>query len=268
MTAMTSPIALAPTRAAAPRPESGLCYPDCPYCRGVGYVRYDVPLEDPRFGRLEMCPNARRRALETSLARGEIDPRVGLSAQEIREMTWDMVRDGVNDAPLARRALQAAYETGYGLVFLYGASGQAKTLLLKIAVSTAFRDGKTAAYADMRAVLDDVRLAYDERENKQSELARRMEWWCARDILAIDEFDKTNSTDWALERMFQLVDQRYQRAVRREALTVIAANYDRTDELSAYLRSRIEDNRFAARGWVVHLDGPDGRRFAPLDWSY
>jgi len=245
-----------------------LCYPDCPNCGGIGYVRYNVPPGDPRFGRLQMCPNAQRRALEISLATGDIDPRVGLSADEIREMSWELIHDGINDASRALQAVRSAYDAGHGIVFLYGASGQAKTLLLKIAVATAFRDGRSAAYADMRAVLDDIRLAYDEKENKQSELVRRMEWWLSRQVLAIDELDKVNATDWAVERIFHLIDQRYQRAVRGETLTIIAANYNRTDELSSYLRSRIEDNRFASRGWVVRLEGPDGRRFVPLDWFY
>lgn len=247
-----------------------LCYPDCPHCGGVGYVRCapDAQPGDPRFGRVDVCPNAQRKAFESSLERGEIDMRIGLSASEIRNLEWSMVRVGISDGHKASQATRTACEQGHGMVFLFGASGQAKTLVLKIAVANALRAGKTAAYADMRSVLDDIRLAYDERENKQAELARRMEWWCSRDVLAVDELDKVNSTDWALERMFQLIDVRYQRAVRQEALTVLAANYSSLDELSAYLRSRIEDNRFAVRGWVVHLNGPDGRKSMPLEWRY
>ncbi len=115
---------------------------------------------------------------------------------------------------------------------------------------------------------DDIRLAFDERENKQTELVRRMQWWISRDVLALDEIDKTNSTDWAKERMFQLIDVRYQRAIRREAITIIAANYESPDEISAYLRSRIEDNRFVENGLVVYLNGPDGRKAVPIGWRY
>lgn len=247
-----------------------LCAPDCPTCGGSGYVRQNPNAQpgDVDFGKVIMCPTARRLAFMDALARGELDERIGLKPSEIQELTWDTIRAGISDGPKARAAVQRAYQVGYGLVFLYGKSGQAKTLSLKIAVASALADGKTAAYANMLAVLDDIRLAFDERENKQAELARRMEWWISRDVLAIDELDKTNSTDWARERMFQLIDARYQRAVRQEALTLIAANYDSTDELSDYLRSRIEDNRFAARGWIVHLNGPDGRRMIPPNWRF
>jgi len=29
--------------------------PNCPQCRGVGYVRYDVPFGHEKFGKLESC---------------------------------------------------------------------------------------------------------------------------------------------------------------------------------------------------------------------
>lgn len=247
-----------------------LCKPDCPICGGSGYVHKDpnAQVGDPDFGKLVMCPTAQRFAFVDKLTRGELDPRIGLTPLEIQGLSWDVIKDGLSDGHKAREAVRAAYQRGHGIVFLFGKSGQAKTLALKIAVAVALAEGKRSAYANMLSVLDDIRLAFDERENKQTELVRRMDWWLSRDILAVDELDKVNSTDWARERMFQLIDARYQRAVRQEALTIIAANYDSTDELSPYLRSRIEDNRFMECGMVVHLNGPDGRKAVPVGWKY
>ncbi len=37
------------------RVERLLGDPNCPHCRGVGYVRFDVPMGDPKFGRQEAC---------------------------------------------------------------------------------------------------------------------------------------------------------------------------------------------------------------------
>lgn len=247
---------------------ASLCKPDCPICGGMGYFRYDVPVGHPKFGKVEMCPTARRLAFSRSLEEDALDPRIGLRPDEVLNLHWDLVQEGLSDGHKARAAVQSAYRVGHGMCFLYGKSGQAKTLLLKIAVAIGLKEGKSAAYANMLSVLDDIRLAFDARENKQTELVRRMEWWQSLDILAIDELDKVNATDWALERIFQLIDVRYQRAVRGEALTVVAGNYNSTDELSDYLRSRIEDNRFAARGWVVYLDGVDGRKAVPVGWRY
>ena len=248
--------------------SKGDCSPDCPECNGFGYVRYDVPVGHPKFGRLERCPNVKARAIEKSLQVGEIDPRIGLTADELRNLSWSMVRKGVNQADRACEVTQRAYMSGHGLVFLYGGFGQGKSLVLKIAVATALNEGRRAAYANLAGVLDDIRIAYDERENKMTELVRRMEWWTSLDVLAIDELDKVGQTDWARERIFQLLDARYQCAIRQEALTVIAANNQSPDELSGYLKSRIEDNRFTANGYVVYLKGADGRKSMPKNWKY
>lgn len=49
---------------------------------------------------------------------------------------------------------------------------------------------------------------------------------------------------------------------------MIAANHQNLDELSGYLPSRIEDNRFAANGYVIYLKGADGRKSMPKGWKY
>jgi DNA replication protein DnaC len=113
-------------------------------------------------------------------------------------------------------------------------------------------------------MLDDIRLAFDSDEHKTTELIRRMEWWSNRDVLFLDELDKSNDTPWAQERMFQLLDQRYQRAVREEALTVIASNKS-TDALDGYLKSRLYDVRV---GQVVYLNGTDARKVMPNGIKY
>lgn len=247
---------------------TGDCSPTCPECNGVGYIRFDVPVGHPKFGKVERCQNARARTSKKSLQVGEIDPRIGLTPDEVRNLTWGLVKKGVNQADQACEVTKRAYISGHGVVFMYGGYGQGKSLVLKIAVATALNEGKRAAYANLADVLDDIRIAYDERENKMTELVRRMEWWASLDVLAIDELDKVGQTEWARERIFQLLDARYQRAVRQEALTVIAANYQSTDELSGYLKSRIEDNRFVANGYVIHLKGSDGRKSMPKNWKY
>ena len=249
-------------------PENGNCAADCPECGGVGYVRYEVPLGHPKFGKLERCPRAQASAIENALRAGEIDPRIGLTIDEVHNLSWDMVQQGINQADQACKITQRAYLAGHGLVFLYGGFGQGKSLVLKIAVAAALKAGKRAAYANLAGVLDDIRIAYDERENKMTELVRRMDWWASLDVLAIDELDKVGQTEWARERIFQLLDARYQGAVRQESLTVIAANHRSLDELSGYLRSRIEDNRFTANGYVLNLRGADGRRGMPKNWKY
>lgn len=189
--------------------------------------------------------------------------RIGIREDEAT-LTWSAIKPGVSDGYKALEVIKPAYERGCGMIFVWGKWGQAKTLLGKIMTATALRDAKRTAYANMSGVLNDIRLAFDERENKTTELLRRIDWWCNRDVLFIDELDKSNSTQWAEEQIFTLLDRRYQLAVREEALTVIASNTD-TGELDGYLKSRLYDRRIAQ---VVHLEGRDGRQVVPDGWKF
>lgn len=183
--------------------------------------------------------------------------RIGILESEAG-LQWNAIKPGISDGTKARDAVKPAYEKGYGIVFLYGAWGQGKTLTGKILTATAIRNGKSAAYANVSDVLANIRQAFD-AEHQSTELVRRMEWWTDQEVLFLDELDKANQTPWAQEQLFQLLDKRYQKAVRQEALTVIASNSS-TEELDGYLKSRIHDQRV---GTVVRLDGADAREVMP-----
>lgn len=235
-----------------------LCSSDCPICGGMGYVRYDKPLGHPLFGQMQVCPN-RVKSLRATLGAG------GLFPDEVQELTWDLVKSNVSDGHLAKAAVLQVYRRGFGMAFLYGANGQAKTLLLKIGVAVALREGKTAAYANLGDILDDLRQSFDS-ENSGRELSRRMHKWLSMDLLSIDELDKVNQTDWARSVIHKLLDQRYTQAVREEAITLVAANLDGgIESLDGYLASRLRDSRV---GLVVELKGPDGRQVMPAGFRF
>lgn len=221
-----------------------------------------LPISEEEYERLKRKQFERLAQEEAANFKPDLS-RLGLREDETL-LTWEAIKPGVSDGMKALEAVKPKYEQGWGMVFLWGTYGQAKTLIGKILTATAFRDGKRAAYANVSSVLDDVRLAFDEQEHKTTELLRRMEFWIGRDVLFLDELDKSNDTPWAQERMFQLLDQRYTRAVREEALTVIASNRS-NDALDGYLKSRLADRRL---GPVVHLNGHDGRQVMPEGYKY
>lgn len=229
--------------------------PKCPDCSGYGWK-----LSTLYPGRWFICKCAvETREKYLQRAEPKIDlSRIGLLEDELK-FNWSLVKPGLSDGMKAVNAVRPALERGHGMIFLWGTYGQAKTLVGKITVATAYRLGRRATYANMTNALDDIRLAFDERERKTTELLRRMQFWIDRDVLFIDELDKVNTTDWANERMFELLDRRYARAIREEALTVIASNKS-DDELDGYLASRLNDNRV---GPVVYLNGDDARQVMP-----
>jgi DNA replication protein DnaC len=240
------------------------CSPSCPHCGGSGYTRSDVPRDHPDFGRVVVCPSLAARVRQEELHSG--DPRFGLTPDEIQNLAWNDVKPHISDGLKAVAAVRPALDLGWGMVFLGGAPGQAKTLVCKISVALALKAGKRAAYADLRTMLDDIKLAFDNDDHMQAELLRRSEWWQDLDVLAIDELDKANPTPWARERIHSLLDRRYVMAVREQAVTIVAANAG-VGELDGYLASRLQDNRFGP-GNVVVLNGPDGRQSMPKGYRY
>jgi DNA replication protein DnaC len=231
------------------------CEPDCEICGGVGYVRYNVPLDDPRFGKVFPCENLARLRIQYQKDAGKLDPRIGVTAEELRTLSWRSILP-----PTAAHGyishLQTLYQRGWGMATLLGSCGTGKTTILKIFTVTAIVDGHRAAYANVSRVLDDIRRAYD-TEQAMGELIERTEWWANLDVLCLDEMDKPNLTSWAEERLFVLLDRRYELAVDGKALTVIAANYETTDPFPPYLRSRLEDELF--EGYIINLSDRDVR---------
>lgn len=220
------------------------------------------PISDEEYTRLKLAQAAKIAREEAANYKPNY-ALLGIREDETR-LTWNDIKPGISDGDKARDAVRPKYEQGWGMVFLWGNYGQAKTLVGKILTATAFRDGKRAAYANMSSVLDHIRLAFDEQEHKTTELLRRMDFWIERDVLFLDEMDKSNDTPWAQERMFQLLDQRYMRAIREQALTVIASNKS-NDALDGYLKSRLQDRRL---GPIVHLSGSDGRLVMPEGYKF
>jgi hypothetical protein len=229
------------------RPASpGLGNPDCPICGGVGLVRIHTDdIYSPDFGKLKHCTC--------------IDPwrvygsRVGLEETE-QGKTWSDLNDRENITQ-AKWAVNETLKVGYGWVYLWGDYGLAKTEILKIAVATAIRDHKLAAYTRMVEIIDDMRGAYDAK-NANEESARRLDFWSSAPILCIDEFDRVRATEYVTERRFILMDRRYEDACREKSITIMASNAA-PNTIDGYLADRISDGRFK----VVRLTGKSMRPF-------
>lgn len=220
------------------------------------------PLTEDEYRELQRRASARLDEQEKAQVRLDY-ARIGIRESEV-SMSWDLVQEGISDGMKALQAVKPAYERGFGIVFLWGSWGQAKTLIGRILTATALRAGRRPAYANVSDVLDDIRKGFEDKEHMTTELVRRMDWWISRDVLFLDEIDKCNDTPWAQDRMFKLLDQRYVRAIREEALTVIASNSS-VASLDGYLQSRLKDHRL---GPVVYLNGEDGRQLMPAGWAH
>lgn len=228
-------------------PYDGPCREDCPICQGLGWYRLEVPYHHPDFGKLKRCPNV---SVWKLAGAGTF----GMDSAEVEGLTWDSILPMFDG-----RALQAAavvkqvLERGHGWVYLYGDHGQAKTLILKVAVADWLRANKMAAYANMADVISHIQRAFDQ-DDPNTESEQRLEFWANLPLLALDEFNRFNKTQWANTAQFRLMDERNVQAIRGQSITLIASNQP-PEELDSYYKSRILDGRFI----TIPLYGHDAR---------
>ena len=126
--------------------ELGICRADCEICGGQGFLRNNVALGEPGFGKMHLCPNSDR-------WRQPGNARSGISIKEASQLHWSSM-DETSSIGTAVAEIQQALARGYGWVYVYGGFGTGKTQVLKIAVAEALRARKTAAYVRMAEILD------------------------------------------------------------------------------------------------------------------
>ncbi len=227
--------------------KTAVCIPDCPICFGSGMVQ-DLPLPGEPVGRWRECPNYYAKRLRENAAT------YGMAASEIDNLDWKVV-ENIGDAWKGLEKVKAALSAGYGWLFLWGDHGQAKTMLLKIAVAITLRSGKLAAYTNMVGILDNLKRAFDAGPGEDPGAESKIEWWQRVPVLCIDEFNRVKESEWSSERRFALMDMRYVQAIRHETVTLIASNTS-PEQQDSYLRDRILDGRFE----VIELKGPSVRK--------
>jgi len=232
-------------------------YPDtCDVCRGVGFVLDEAEWENSRYrGGLVPCPACSPQRQQERLERIS-----GLS-EDMRSWTFArFAREWGRQEAL--EAAQAALDDMRGFLTLYGPWGTGKTFLLACIVNETRKRGQTAIYTTVADLLDDLRETFDpESSESYSQLWHRV---MNAKVLALDEVEKFRASEWAEEKFFQLVDNRYRLA--SECLTAFATNVTvkagarviKNTRYPGYLESRLLDGRFR----VVEVGGGDVRPFA------
>lgn len=178
-----------------------------------------------------------------------------LTPQERSDYFENVLEHAHNREALAvvRRCLSLS--PPHGIVSLWSPPGRGKSLLLRAAVNEARRAGISATYWTMAQVLQWLRASFNLEKSEQPDLTFEARWSLLTDgarVLALDEIEKVSPTDWVMEQVYALVDERYRR--RRTHLTLFAANADLAT-LAPPLRSRL----YSGDNWVFELGGIDAR---------
>lgn len=235
-------------------PDSGLGDPGCPHCRGSGYVRVERATSDPDFGRLEIC------TCRQAQVRAHIRDRLfDLSRlDQLRHLTFKTFRPrgrpGIGEKQ--QESIQASFEAcqAYaheldGWLLLTGAYGSGKTHLAAAIANEAVEIGVPTVFLTVPDLLDTLRASFDSNDTTFNEAFERIR---SASLLILDDFGTHNATEWARERLFQILNHRY---INRLPL-VVTMNLPLA-EVDGRLRSRLSDRALVRE---VHLAAPDYRR--------
>jgi DNA replication protein DnaC len=228
--------------------------PDCPHCGGIGYLRKDVPLGHPDFGKIEPC----------ICRQGDINQQVrqklfSLShLEELSHLTFDNFepRGRVGLWPKQADSLELAYTHARqfaqhleGWLLFQGDYGCGKTHLAAAIANFAVGMGVPTLFITVPDLLDSLRFAYQDHDATFEE---RFEQIRQAPLLVLDDFGTQNATAWAQEKLFQILNYRY----INQLPLVVTTNLS-IKEIEGRLRSRLEDPELVTS---VRILAPDYRR--------
>lgn len=225
----------------------------CPICGGVGYLRRDLPVSHPDFGKLTPCICRQNETNRT--AREKLYRMSNLEA--FKEMTFNsfLVQGRLGLADEQIRSLQYALSQAqqfagspHGWLVLMGSYGCGKTHLAAAVANACVEFGMNTIFLTVPDLLDWLRFSYDAPDTT---FEQRFEELRNASLLVLDDLGAQNSTKWAGEKLFQIVDYRY----ARKLPTVVTTNLD-LDDLDDRIRSRLQDPDLVTR---VRITAPDYR---------
>ena len=228
--------------------------PTCEICGGTGYLRLDVPVGHSDFGKLQVC----------GCRKGKINRRLhnhlfALShLKELKHLTFN------NFSPRGRVGLRAAQaesleqafnqasffaETRKGWLVLSGKYGTGKTHLAAAIANFAVDIGIPTLFLTVPDLLDNLRFSYD---SPDSTFESRFDEIRNAPLLIMDDFGTQNATEWAQEKLFQILNYRY-----INKLPLVVTTNLMLGEMEPRIRSRLEDPEIVTR---VNIIAPDYRR--------
>ena len=141
-----------------------------------------------------------------------------------------------------------------GWLLFSGGFGCGKTHLAAAIANYAVGMGVPTLFLTVPDLLDTLRFSYDSEDTSFEE---RFEQIRSASLLVLDDFGTQNATEWAQEKLFQIINFRYINRLPLVVTTNLAL-----DQLEARIRSRLQDPELVS---IVRMQAPDFRR--PTDDS-
>lgn len=220
-----------PSPGVKPAPGSSSDSTVCPRCKGAGYLRLDVPFGHPQFGKPIACVCKEAERKEQRRERLRMLSNLGAFTKQ-RFDTFHSRIPGVREAHSV--AIEYA-EQPQGWLLLVGPTGCGKTHLAAAIANQCLDCGLEVLFAVVPDLLDHLRAAFAPTTIEvYDQLFLRMR---EVEVLILDDLGAHQSTPWAGEKLFQLLNHRY----NAKSPTVITANEQGLHGLDERLRSRLSD---------------------------
>jgi DNA replication protein DnaC len=218
--------------------------PTCAICRDHGFVRRDVDISHPDFGRAFPC----------TCRLGEVRDRLRRRSHlgHLSSRTFDTFRPEGREGPVP--SLNEAFglcrvyaEAPTGWLVLSGPSGCGKTHLAAAIANRQIELGNEVFFTVVPDLLDHLRATFgpgsDVTYDELFEAVRNTP------LLVLDDLGTQSDTSWAQEKMFQVLNHRF----NAELPTVITTNHA-ISELDARLRARLTDKSVAVLAAIGEWD--------------
>jgi DNA replication protein DnaC len=231
---------------AEPEPEPG-----CPICKDHGFVRRDVALDHPDFGRAIPCSCRAGEMRDRLRRRSNLGHLTGKVFESFRPHGRDERVAGLSDAFQICRTWAEAPNEDWSWLVLTGPSGCGKTHLAAAIANRQIELGNEVFFTVVPDLLDHLRATFgpgsDVTYDELFEAVRNVP------LLVLDDLGTQSETSWAREKMFQVLNHRF----NAELPTVITTNHTLA-ELDERLRTRLNDREVAR---VVEIGrAEEGRR--------
>ncbi len=237
--------------------------PLCPICNGFGYVRRDLRVGDPHFGKYDPC-ECRRSKTSSRLQKKAYSycnmavlqgmtfdnfirhgrPGIPQSQSQSIESAFDLVKACADDIQTLQRSL-----------ILSGGVGSGKTHLAAALTNSLIDKGVPVLFFTVPDLLDLLRSLFNGGQHQDQSFEQTFEAVKTAPVLVLDDYGSEKNSEWVSEKMYQLINFRYM--TRLPTIVTINVSLDTIDDR---IRSRLLDSETALE---INIDAPDYRS-APL----
>jgi DNA replication protein DnaC len=203
----------------------------CVKCKGAGYLRANVPFGHPNFGKPIAC--------ECKEAERKERRRQQLRSMSNLDAFLDQHFKNFNpNEPGVKEAYEVSHEYAQnpeGWLLLIGPNGCGKTHLAAAIANQSLDSGSVVLFSVVPDLLDHLRAAFAPNAKEvYDQLFSKMR---EAEVLILDDLGAQQSSPWATEKLFQLLNYRYNMGMP----TVITANPRGLQGIDERIHSRLMD---------------------------